>query len=262
MAGSRPRHFVLIAAVALIGLNLRPFITGIGPLAGSIHEFTGLGLQGMALLTLVPMLLMGVLAFVGPALESAIGARRAVILALLIICAGSAGLLAILAISQALAALTLPLLASKHTDRRPWLWFTLAMQALGFTSLAFAPGLAPHVLAAILGMGLGGCFALSLIVALDHLPDPAQAGALTALMQGGGFIIAAVPAWLVAALHDLTASYKAGWFWHLVCVGLVVLLTVRFTPSTYASAMLPLDTGHPRGHHLSNDRLSSAPTTS
>ena len=81
---------MLIATVALVGLNLRPFMTGIGPLAGSIRAHTGLGLQGMALLTLVPMLLMGVLAFAGPALEGAVGARRAVLFALLVVCGGCA----------------------------------------------------------------------------------------------------------------------------------------------------------------------------
>lgn len=385
----------MVATAALIGLNLRPFITSIGPLAARIRESTGLGLQGVALLTLVPMLLMGILAFLAPALESLMGARRAVTLALLVIAAGcalrllawsggtliltaaiaglgvaivqavfpgivkrefprhvgpmmglysamlmgggalgalaapametatgswamalacfalpallatvlafvflpadapssparqltrtllarprtwllmacfglvnggyssivawlapayqeqgwsasaSAGLLATLAASQALAALTLPMLARKSPDRRPWLWLTLAMQALGFAGLAFAPALSPYVLAAILGAGLGGCFALSLIVALDHLPDPAQAGALTALMQGGGFIIAAVPAWLVAALHDLTGNYAAGWLWHLACAGLVTALTFRLAPQRYASAMPPLRT--------------------
>ncbi len=402
------RHCILIATVALIGLNLRPFITSIGPLAGSIHDHTGLGLQAMALLTLVPMLLMGVLAFVGPALESAIGARRSVTLALLVICGGcalrmlawsgwslvatsaiiglgvavvqalfpgivkrefanhtgpmmglysamlmgggalgalispavadatgnwaaglaffalpafiatilaiaflpaderahrsrnmartlfaqrrtwllmacfglvnggyssvvtwlapayqeqgwstatSAGLLATLAVSQALAALTLPILARKRLDRRPWIWLTLAMQAIGFAGLAFAPGLAPHALAAILGAGLGGCFALLLIVALDHLPNPTQAGALAALMQGGGFIIAAIPAWLVAALHDLTGSYIPGWSWHLACVGVVTALAIRFAPKNYAKAMKPLDIAH------SPRTICSAPST-
>ncbi|MEX5745282.1 cyanate transporter [Massilia sp. X63] len=396
MKASRPAtaQVALIATVALVGLNLRPFITGIGPLAAGIRAHTGLGLQGMALLTLVPMLLMGVLAFAGPALEHAVGARRAVLLALLMICAGcalrllagsgwvlvataalagagvalvqavfpgivkrrfaghvgpmmglysamlmgggalgavgaqavsgasgrwtwglacfavpallaallaaaclpadarrrparhlrrallarprtwllmacfglvnggyssvvawlapayqeqgwsapaSAGLLAVLAGSQALAALLLPVLASKQRDRRPWLWFALGMQALGFAGLAWAPGAAPHALAAILGAGLGGCFALTLTVALDHLPDPAQAGTLAALMQGGGFILAALPPWLVAALHERSASYAPGWCWHLACVGLVAALSVRFAPDGYLPAMPPVD---------------------
>ena len=389
---------MLIATVALVGLNLRPFMTGIGPLAGSIRAHTGLGLQGMALLTLVPMLLMGVLAFAGPALEGAVGARRAVLFALLVVCGGcalrmvagsgwalvataaliglgvaivqavfpgiikrefaghlgpmmglysamlmgggalgallspavseatgswtaglacfalaalaavllasavlpadaharpvrlmtraflarprtwllmacfglvnggyasvvawlapayqelgwkasaSAGLLATLALGQAVAALTLPILARKHLDRRPWLWLTLAMQAIGFTGLIVSPGLAPYLLAAVLGAGLGAWFALTLILALEHLPDPAQAGALTALMQGGGFLVAALPAWLVAALHDVTGSYVAGWAWHLACIGVVAFLTARFAPGSYAAAMPPLSTERP-----------------
>src|SRR5690606_31968878 len=46
----------LLLAVALMALNLRPFIAGIGPLAADIAQDTGLGLKGVALLTLVPML--------------------------------------------------------------------------------------------------------------------------------------------------------------------------------------------------------------
>lgn len=381
---------MLVATVALIGFNLRPFITGVGPLAGSIQKHTGLGLQGMAMLTLVPMLLMGSVAFIGPALQSAFGARRSVIAALLVICCGcalrlfsmsgwsliataaliglgvaviqaifpgiikrefaghvgpmmglysamlmgggalgaltapavssstglwfvglawfalpaaaalllawcflpldsgvgrtkgaarlllarprtwllmlcfglmnggytsvvawlapayqkrgwsaeaSGGLLAVLAVSQALSALTLPLFARNAPDRRPWLWFTLVMQGIGFAGVALAPGYAALGWVIMLGCGLGGCFALMLIVALDHLPDPAQAGALSALMQGGGFLIAAAPAWLVAVLHEATGGYEAGWLGHLATVLIVALLVLRFCPGRYASAM-------------------------
>ena len=381
---------MLVATVALIGFNLRPFITSIGPLAGSIQAHTGLGLQGMAMLTLVPMLLMGGVAFIGPALQSAFGARRSVIAALLVICCGcalrllsisgwslvataaliglgvaviqaifpgiikrdfarhvgpmmglysamlmgggalgavtapavssstglwtvglawfalpaaaalllawsflpvdtdrsrnegaarlllarprtwllmlcfglmnggytsvvawlapayqergwsaggSGGLLAVLAVSQALSALTLPLFARKAPDRRPWLWFTLVMQGIGFAGLALAPDFAALGWVIMLGCGLGGCFALMLIVALDHLPDPAQAGALSALMQGGGFLIAAAPAWLVAVLHEATGGYEAGWMGHLATVLVVAILVLRFSPRRYASAM-------------------------
>lgn len=389
-------RFALIATVALIGLNLRPFITSIGPLAAGIQDSTALSLQGMALLTLIPMLLMGLVAFAGPALQSAVGARRAMIGALLVICAGialrllastgwlmvataaliglgvavvqavfpgivkrefprqvgpmmglysatlmgggalgavvspmvahmtgswaaglacfalpalaavvlagvflpgdegtrqmgnitrvllsrprtwllmgcfglvnggyssvvawlapayqehgwgaaaSGSLLAVLSVSQAVTALTLPILARKTPDRRPWLWLTLAMQAAGFAGLAFMPALAPFALAVVLGAGLGGCFALIMIVALDHLPDPAQAGALSALMQGGGFILAAIPAWLVAALHDATGGYAAGWLWHLACVTIVAGLVARFAPAGYARVMPELEGG-------------------
>ena len=91
--------------------------------------------------------------------------------------------------------------------------------------------------AALLGAGLGGCFALMMIVALEHLPDPAEAGALSALMQGGGFMIAALAPWIVAALHDETGSFVIGWILHLVCVAAVAGLIANLAPERYARAM-------------------------
>ncbi|MFC3459890.1 cyanate transporter [Massilia haematophila] len=381
---------LLLAAVALIALNLRPFITGIGPLAADIGRQTGLDLQGMALLTLVPMLLMGMVAFAGPALQARFGARPSVIGALVLLAAGSGlrlfaasgwqlvgtaallglgaavvqamlpgvikrqfprhvglvmglysamlmaggalgaqaaplmaafggewraglawmalpaglalvlaacslprdpaggrkamvlgtwlrlprvwllmacfglvnggystvvawlapfyrehgwsaaasgSLLALLAVSQATSALLLPALARTSHDRRPWLWLTLAMQAAGFGALALWPDAAPYAWAVLLGAGLGGCFALSLIVALDHLPDPAQAGALSALMQGGGFLIAALPPLIVAMLREVLGGFAAGWLLHLGSVVIVAMLYWRVTPASYAGAM-------------------------
>ncbi len=383
---------LLLAAVALVALNLRPFITGIGPLAADIGRQTGLDLQGMALLTLVPMLLMGMVAFAGPALQARFGARPSVIGALILLAAGSGlrlfatsgwqlvgtaallglgaavvqamlpgvikrqfrrhvglvmglysamlmaggalgaqaapwmaafggewraglawmalpaglalalaavslprdpaggrkrmalgtwlrlprvwllmacfglvnggystvvawlapfyrehgwsaaasgSLLALLAVSQATSALLLPALARTSHDRRPWLWLTLAMQAAGFGALAFWPDAAPFAWAVLLGAGLGGCFALSLIVALDHLPDPAQAGALAALMQGGGFLIAALPPLIVATLREALGGFAAGWLLHLACVAVVALLYWRVGPASYAGALRP-----------------------
>jgi CP family cyanate transporter-like MFS transporter len=387
---SKAARLSLLTAVALVGLNLRPFITGVGPLAKDIAAQTGLDLQGMALLTLVPMLLMGIVAFAGPSLQNKAGARRSIIAALavialasflrlfvatgwqlvgtaallglgaavvqavfpgvikqqfphhvglvmglysamlmgggalgaqaapliaaaardwhaglawmalpavlavvlvayclpgdsaqqagansaaaflrrprtwlLMICfglvnggystvvawlspyyqslgwsaAGSGSLLAIMALCQAVAALLLPALAGKRPDRRLWLWLTLLMQAMGFAALIWLPGAAPVLWAGILGAGLGGCFALSMIVALDHLPDPAQAGTLSALMQGGGFLISALPPWIAAALHDLTGSFLASWGMHLLCVAVVTVLYWRISPGSYAAAM-------------------------
>ncbi|THF57468.1 cyanate transporter [Ollibium composti] len=389
-APSRAANVLLLAAVALVGLNLRPFITGIGPLATDIGAETGLDLKGISLLTLVPMALMGLFAFAGPFLQSRVGARRSTLASLAVLVLGSAlrlfaakgwqmvgtaallglgvaviqavfpgivkkqfprhvgvvmglysatlmgggalgaqaaplvaaatgnwhvglawmavpavlalalaalylprdgvsvqkrtsaiaflkrprvwllmvcfglvnggystvvawlapfyrehgwsaaasgSLLAILAVCQALAALVLPVLAKGKDDLRPWLWLTLVMQAAGFAALAFRPEAAPLASAMMLGAGLGGCFALSMIVALDHLPDPAEAGALSALMQGGGFLITALPPWIVAALHEATGSFVAGWLLHLASAIVVAVLYWRVSPTSYARAM-------------------------
>lgn len=76
-----------------------------------------------------------------------------------------------------------------------------------------------------------------MVVVLDHLPEPAQAGSLSALMQGGGFLLAAVAPWVVALLHAASGSFAAGWLAHLICVVLVAVLTVRFAPQHYAAVM-------------------------
>lgn len=380
----------LIAVVILVGLDLRAFLTAVGPLAPRIAEATGLSLQGMSLFTLAPMILMGVCAFAGPWLQSAFGARAAILGALVILgtacglrmavsdgmaligtaalcglgvaiiqavfpgviktyfparfaimmglyssmlmaggalgaqispavaaaterwqlglgwtvvpavvaflacliwlprgrasattgmgpgtllrrprtwllmaCFGlvnggysscvawlaayyqglgwtgieSGRLLAVMAIAQTVAALGFPILAARRRDRRLWIWITLLLQMTGYAGLVLAPLAVPALLSACVGAGLGGCFALSLVVALDHLDHPAHAGALSALMQGGGFLIAAIPPWIVAVLHDITGSFTAGWLMHLGCAAIVLALSVRFVPRSYAIAM-------------------------
>ena len=381
---------LLVLVVIMTGLNLRPFLTAVGPLADELAARTGLGLQGLAMMTLAPMLLMGVFAFAGPALAARIGARRAVVGALGVLALGSllrlfattgaamigtavvvgigaaivqavftglikryfsghvsvvtglyssmmmgggavgalaapmiaaatgewraglawlavpaalacllaalalprdkaaarganpaagllgrprawllmacfglvnggyatavawlspayrelgwtatssAGLVAIMAVAQAVSALGLPTLARNSSDRRPWLWAALAMQGAGFAGIVIAPQAAAFLWVALLGAGLGGSFALMLVVALDHHPDPARAGALAALMQGGGFLIAAIPPWIVALLHEATGGFPAGWLMHLIFVAMVSLLVIRFAPSTYGRAL-------------------------
>ncbi|HLJ71688.1 MAG TPA: cyanate transporter [Roseiarcus sp.] len=384
---SRP---FLLAVVILVGLNLRPFLTTIGPLTPSISEATGLGLQSMSLFTLVPMALMGVFAFVGPRLQAGVGARSAVIGALVVLClasglrliasdgavllgtaalcglgvaivqavfpgiikahfpgrvavvmglysamlmgGGALGaqlspvvadrsgswriglgwvavpaaialatsvlalprersmhaegmgvgvllrrprtwllmacfglvnggyasvvawlapyyqslgwtseasgrLLAAIATSQAIAALSIPALAARRLDRRAWICATLLMQIAGFAGVAFWPERSTVLWAILLGAGLGGCFAVTMVVALDHFEHPGRAGALSALMQGGGFLIAAIPPWIVAVLHDASGGFVSGWLMHLGCAALVALLSLRFAPPGYARAM-------------------------
>ena len=50
-----------------------------------------------------------------------------------------------------------------------------------------------------------------IVTALDHLPSAEQAGTLAALMQGGGFLIAAVAPYVMARLIDWSGDYTDGW---------------------------------------------------
>lgn len=384
------RDWLMLALVVLVGLNLRPFLAAPAPILAEISADTGLGYGGIAMLTLLPMLLMGLGAFVAPGLLVRFGARRGLLIALAVLFAGSAlrlvawdglslivtaavcgigvafiqaafpgiikarfpasvpvvtglysamimaggafgarlmpvlvhagygwrsalawlalpvaialaaswcilsdvkssrpdgaltrkllrrprtwvlmgafglinagyssmiawlapyyqaqgwtsadssALVAVMALCQAAAALGLPILARGNVDRRRWLWLTILFQAIGFFGLAILPGTAPALWAGLCGAGLGGSFALAIVTALDHLPRPEQAGALAALMQGGGFLIAALGPYAMALLYDWTGGFAAGWALHLGCVLATALLYLRFDPRLYPVAM-------------------------
>lgn len=149
----------------------------------------------------------------------------------------SGSLVAVVSMAQAAAALILPLLAARWQDRRPWIWFTLACQAAGFAALAAWPLSAPLMSATLLGMGLGGSFTFFMLVALDHLPSPLQAGALNALMQGGGFILSALAPWIMALLHQHSGSFVTGWWLQMGIALAVAIMVLYFNPRHFARVM-------------------------
>jgi CP family cyanate transporter-like MFS transporter len=85
-----------------------------------------------------------------------------------------------------------------------------------------------------LGLGIGGLFPMSLIVSLDHLDNPQQAGALTAFVQGIGYLIAGLSPLMAGMIRDRLGSLEWAW-WSLTLVMVVMLLMVRrFNPGHYA----------------------------
>lgn len=89
----------------------------------------------------------------------------------------SGGLVGIMTIFQVLAALSVPLLIRRRLDRRPWLLAALLVQLGGFCGLLLMPLQHAALWVALIGYGLGACFALSLTLTLDHLHEPRAAEA-------------------------------------------------------------------------------------
>lgn len=146
----------------------------------------------------------------------------------------SGTLLALLTLGQTAGALLMPMLA-RHQDRRQLLLIALMMQLVGFCGFIWLPQQLPVGWALICGVGLGGTFPLSLILALDHSPHPPLAARLVSLMQGMGFIIAGASPYLSGFLRSATGNYLADWIFHAACVVGLMLLTLRFSPSRYPS---------------------------
>lgn len=149
----------------------------------------------------------------------------------------SGSLLAFMTVFQVMGALLMPALAHRSSDRRPLLAISLAAQALGFVGLVLWPVQAPHLWVAMIGFGLGACFALSLILTLDHCRKPREAGQLAAFVQGVGFLINALSPWMTGGLRELTGSFTSAWWVLVMAVVSMLVLTRIFRPVRESQAV-------------------------
>lgn len=146
--------------------------------------------------------------------------------------------LALMTLAQVVGALSLPVLArAMGRDLRPWLLLTLAAQLAGFGALMFDASVPPFAVALLLGFGLGGAFSLCMVLALDHLGDPAQAGALAGFMQGVGFMIAALAPFVTGWVREQTGGFTQAWAYLAAVVVVLMPLVWRFDPRRYGHAL-------------------------
>ncbi|MFK0310874.1 cyanate transporter [Pseudomonas sp. NPDC090233] len=150
---------------------------------------------------------------------------------------GGGDLVGLMTIFQVAGALGLPLLLRRLADRRPGLWLALSIQLAGFLGLLLAPSLAMGVWVAMIGLGLGACFSLSLTLTLEHLKTPGEAGSLAAFVQGVGFIITGTVPYVTGWLRDVTGDFQASWTLLTVTVLAMLLVTTCFAPRGYAAAI-------------------------
>ncbi|WP_447772341.1 cyanate transporter [Variovorax boronicumulans] len=146
--------------------------------------------------------------------------------------------LALMTLAQVVGALTLPSLARRggQRDLRPWLAGALLAQLAGFAALGLALPVPAALIAVVLGVGLGGAFSLCMVLALDHRPDPAQAGALAGFMQGVGFMIAALAPFVTGWVREQTGGFTMAWAYLAAVTVLLLPAVLRFDPRRYASA--------------------------
>ncbi|UTW08183.1 cyanate transporter [Pseudomonas benzenivorans] len=76
---------VLTVSIVLVALNLRPSMAAIGPILSAIRQDVPLTFSMASLLTMLPVMAMGLAMFVGIGVAKAIGEHRAIVLSLVII---------------------------------------------------------------------------------------------------------------------------------------------------------------------------------
>ncbi|GHL18958.1 hypothetical protein ECZU24_17990 [Escherichia coli] len=79
----------MLLVLVLIGLNMRPLLTSVGPLLPQLRQASGMSFSVAALLTALPVVTMGGLALAGSWLHQHVSERRSVAISLLLIAVGA-----------------------------------------------------------------------------------------------------------------------------------------------------------------------------
>jgi MFS transporter, CP family, cyanate transporter len=131
-------------------------------------------------------------------------------------------LLGVFSLTQLVATLGLPVLADRTGDRRPWIALAVSACTAGLLALAVAPLAAPWLVAAVIGFGTGGMFAMALTLLVDAAADPAASRRLSGMAFLVGYLLAAAGPAAVGGLYDATGGFTAA-FVALTAVGVVTL---------------------------------------
>ncbi|WP_434639452.1 cyanate transporter [Klebsiella sp. I138] len=83
------RNRLMLLVLVLVGINMRPLLTSIGPLLPQLQQASGMGFTLVSLLTAIPVIAMGFLALASPWTDRLISERRGVVLSLMVIAAGA-----------------------------------------------------------------------------------------------------------------------------------------------------------------------------
>lgn len=139
-------------------------------------------------------------------------------------------LLAAISAGEVLAGLGVSLAIGRLTDRRWLVWAVLACLAAALVGLLVAPLALVVPITALLAIGIGALFPLSLIITLDHVADARQAGALLGFVQGGGYMLASLMPFVAGLLRGSGHDLSLAWALMLGGVGILVWMARAFRP--------------------------------
>ena len=110
---------------------------------------------------------------------------------------------------QLFSAIAAPWLARMSKDQRPALIATLVLVGIGLLILLLGPTALRWPGSILLGLGQGGSFSLALTLIVLRSGNAKIAGELSALVQGGGYTLAAMGPLIVGLMIDAQMSIQA-----------------------------------------------------
>jgi CP family cyanate transporter-like MFS transporter len=104
-------------------------------------------------------------------------------------------------------ALTVPSLAARARDQRPFVIGFVSCIAAGWLGVILAPTAAPYLWVVLLGFGQNAAFPLALTLIVLRGGTVTSTGALSTLVQTVGYLVAAMGPLAIGAVHDITGSW-------------------------------------------------------
>jgi len=135
-------------------------------------------------------------------------------------------LLGLFSATQVLTAFVAPALAHRYGDLRPWVLATLAVSTVGLFLVAMVPfafPAAPWLWGALLGLGMGGHFALALNTITQLAPSASAASAYSGMAFLFGYGVAAIGPVLLGFLAEASGGYRVP-FLTLGALGFVAMV--------------------------------------
>ncbi|MGF6153469.1 cyanate transporter [Pseudomonas fluorescens] len=225
-ATSRPAVWLMIAVI-LVALNLRPSMAAVGPLLSAIRGDIALSFSLASLLTMLPVMAMGLAMFFGMSVSRRLGEHRTVVLSLLIIGLATVSRLfldsaAELILSAVLAgigialiqALMPALIKSRFGDNVSLFMGLYVTSIMGGAAIAasFAPLVMTHTGSWRVGLAIWAL--LALLALLLWYRQRHAVPAMPATVQRKEAFFSNSRAWLLAIFFGLgTASYTCVLAW-------------------------------------------------
>jgi CP family cyanate transporter-like MFS transporter len=132
-------------------------------------------------------------------------------------------LLGVLTCAEVAAGIAVSAVIGRTPDRRVVLLLSIGALLAGMLGLSVAPAALAWPAALLAGFGIGALFPLSLIVAMDHGDNPADAGAIVGFVQGGGYLLAAILPLVAGLLREHLSNLAPAW-WLMAALCLVLAL--------------------------------------
>jgi CP family cyanate transporter-like MFS transporter len=156
------------------------------------------------------------------------------------ISAERAGLLsAVVSVLAIPVSLVVPPVATRLRTQRPLVVGLLGVSVTGYVGMLIAPVAGGLLWMTLIGLGLG-MFPLNLTLIALRARTAQATAALSAFVQGIGYVIAAIGSLLVGVLHDATGG------WHAPFAVLFALAAVMAPVGWYAAADRYVDAPEPR----------------